>query len=175
MQPQAKARVLRFGMFEIDLDAQLLLRDGRIVRLQPQPFKLLCLLAENSGKVVSREEIRAALWSGGTFVDFDQGVNFAIRQIRDGLGEDAEHPVYIQTVPRRGYRFVAPVTTVTGDELPPMESPSQHLSKAMWANILELQLAEKRRNARDAFLKRALIVAAVAAVVLAIVALILRS
>ena len=160
-------------MFELDLDAQLLLRDGRLVRLQPQPFKLLCLLAENSGKVVSREEIRLALWSGDTFVDFDQGVNFAVRQIRDGLGEDAEHPVYIQTVPRRGYRFLAPVTTVTGDELPPFESASQHLSKAMWANILELQLAERRRTARTLLLKRALIAVGGVAVVLAVVVLIL--
>ena len=129
MQPNAKARILRFGMFELDLEAQQLSREGRIVRLQPQPFKLLCLLAENPGKVVSREDIRSALWSGDTFVDFDQGVNFAIRQIRDGLGENAEHPVYIQTVPRRGYRFMAPVTEVTDDDdLPPVESPSIHLS-----------------------------------------------
>src|SRR5687767_12282537 len=127
MQPNAKARILRFGMFELDLEAQQLSREGRIVRLQPQPFKLLCLLAENPGKVVSREDIRSALWSGDTFVDFDQGVNFAIRQIRDGLGENAEHPVYIQTVPRRGYRFMAPVTEVTDDDdLEPVESPSIH-------------------------------------------------
>jgi DNA-binding winged helix-turn-helix (wHTH) protein len=172
MQPQAKVRILRFGVFELDLDAQMLLREGRIVRLQPQPFKLLCLLAENSGKVISREEIRAALWSGDTFVDFDQGVNFAIRQIRDGLGEDADHPVYIQTVPRRGYRFVAPVTPVTGDELT-FESASQHLSKAMWANIVELQLAERKRGKRHTTLKRALLVTAAVAVVLAVVVLVL--
>jgi DNA-binding winged helix-turn-helix (wHTH) protein len=173
MQPQTKVRILRFGVFELDLDAQLLLREGRIVRLQPQPFKLLCLLAESSGKVVSREEIRSALWSGDTFVDFDQGVNFAIRQIRDSLGEEAEHPVYIQTVPRRGYRFLAPVTAVTGDEVPSFESASQHLSKAMWANILELQLAERKRTARQAVLKRALIVTAAVAVGLAVVVVIL--
>jgi DNA-binding winged helix-turn-helix (wHTH) protein len=171
MQAQTKAKILRFGMFELDLEAQQLAREGRIVRLQPQPFKLLCLLVEQPGKVVSREEIRAALWSGDTFVDFDQGVNYAIRQIRDGLGEDAEHPVYIQTVPRRGYRFVAPVTAVTGNELPAVESPSQHLSKLMWANISELRMAEVQQKAQFARLKRALIVAIVVAAVSLVVLL----
>jgi DNA-binding winged helix-turn-helix (wHTH) protein len=168
MGPVTKTKVLRFGMFELDIDAQQLQRDGRVVRLQPQPFRLLCLLATRAGKVVTRDEIKTALWSGDTFVDFDQGVNFAIRQIRDGLGEDAEHPVYIQTVPRRGYKFVAPVTEVSDNELPPGQSPTQMLAKAMWANISELQMNEQRR---EAFWKKFRLVALVAGLALALLAL----
>jgi DNA-binding winged helix-turn-helix (wHTH) protein len=149
---------MRFGRFELDLEAQELRRDGRIVRLQPQPFKLLCLLAAQPGRVVTREEIRAALWSGDTYVDFDQGVNYAIRQVRDSLGEEADHPVYIQTVPRRGYRFVAPVTTVAGDEPPLLDSPTQELAKLMWANISELRVAEQRRQRRQKQIVRGLLI-----------------
>ena len=168
MPPNLKTTLLRFGAFELDLEAQQLLRAGRTVRLQPQPFKLLCLLATNAARVVSREEIRSALWTGNTFVDFDQGVNFAISQIRDALGEDGDRPVYIQTVPRRGYRFVAPVTPVTTDGTPPINTPSQELSKLMWANISELRMAEWRREMQaQRFKQTALVV--VAAVVLLVV------
>jgi DNA-binding winged helix-turn-helix (wHTH) protein len=160
-------------MFELDLDAQQLSRAGRIVKLQPQPFKLLCLLASRAGEVVSREEIRSALWADDTFVDVDQGVNYAIRQIRDGLGEDAENPVYIQTIPRRGYRFIAPVADITGNELPPIETPSLHLSKLMWANIFELRQAERHREARWRRLKRAGGIGAAVAIAVAAVWLLL--
>jgi DNA-binding winged helix-turn-helix (wHTH) protein len=99
------ANLLRFGAFELDIEAERLLRKGRSVRLQPQPFRLLCLLAGQAGRVVTREEIRAALWTSDTFVDFEQGVNFAIKQVREAIGEDADHPIYIQTIPKRGYKF----------------------------------------------------------------------
>ena len=172
-QAPAKAKILRFGMFELDIDAQQLQRDGRVVKLQPQPFRLLCLLATRAGNVVTRDEIRSALWGGDTFVDFDQGVNYAIRQIRDGLGEDADHPVYIQTIPRRGYKFVAPVTEVDDDELPPGSSQTLALAKAMWANISDLQLAEQRREARWKTIKTSMLVAGVALTVLAVVAIVI--
>ena len=170
MPPDRKATILRFGPFELDLEAQRLLRAGRTVRLQPQPFKLLCLLATSAGKVVTRDEIRAALWTGDTFVDFDQGVNFAIKQIRDALGEDAERPVYVETVPRRGYRFLVPVSGLEEDAPPTLNSPTQDLSKLMWANILELRLAERQREARNKRLKRWAVIGggiAVAALLLA--------
>ena len=112
-------RIVRFGAFELDMEAERLLKNGRTVRLQPQPFKLLTLLIGLRGQLVTREQIRAALWAGDTFVDVDQGVNFAIKQVREALGEDADHPLYIQTVPRRGYRFVAPVDSTPEEELPP--------------------------------------------------------
>src|SRR5678816_3693954 len=101
--------IYRFGQFELDLSAGELRRHGSRLRLQPQPFKLLALLARRAGVLVSREEIRAELWPDGTFVDFDQSVNFAIKQIREVLGDSAERPLYIETVPRRGYRFIAPL------------------------------------------------------------------
>jgi DNA-binding winged helix-turn-helix (wHTH) protein len=77
------------------------------VRLQPQPAKLLVLLATRKGEVVTRGEIQRALWGEDTFVDFEHGINFCVKQIRDALGDDAEKPRYIETVPRVGYRFVA--------------------------------------------------------------------
>ena len=167
MQPATKATILRFGIFELDLEAQQLLKAGRTVRLQPQPFKLLSLLAMQAGKVVTRDEIRTALWSGDTFVDFDQGVNFAIRQVRDALGEDADSPVYIQTIPRRGYKFVAPVTTVAAETTASLDSPTQQLHKLMWANISELRMADERRKQQ----RRQMIRAGAAAGVIALLAL----
>jgi DNA-binding winged helix-turn-helix (wHTH) protein len=144
------ANILRFGTFELDIDAERLLRNARSVRLQPQPFRLLCLLAGQAGRVVTREEIRAALWTSDTFVDFEQGVNFAIKQVREALGEDADHPIYIQTIPKRGYKFVAPVEVVG---IQPVQAPPQArtdgtLSKLLWSHIAELRIAEERRKKR---------------------------
>ena len=139
-----------FGEFELDVSAGELRRKNRRVKLQPQPFKLLLLLVRKRGTLVSREEIRGELWPDGTFVDFDQAVNFSIRQIRDALGDDAERPLYIETVPRRGHRFIAPVT-VPGQAPPrpslfPMSATGIRLEKALWTNIAELRMAESRRR-----------------------------
>ena len=101
MDRRAGATVRRFGSFELDMDAERLLKNGRTIRIQPQPFRLLCLLTNRPGGLVTREEIQAALWAGDTFVDFDQGVNFAIKQVRDALGDRAEDSLYVQTVPKR--------------------------------------------------------------------------
>jgi DNA-binding winged helix-turn-helix (wHTH) protein len=144
---RAETSVRRFGSFELDLDSERLLKNGRTIRIQPQPFRLLCLLTNRPGALITREEIQAALWAGDTFVDFDQGVNFAIKQVREALGDRAEDSLYVQTVPKRGYRFLAPVEA--GPE--PVEpivagSVDPYLQKALWANIVELRLAEKRRN-----------------------------
>jgi DNA-binding winged helix-turn-helix (wHTH) protein len=140
------AAVRRFGAFELDLDAERLLKDGRTVRLQPKPFKLLCLLTSQPGVLVTREEIQAALWPTDTFVDFEQGVNFAVKQVREALGDRAEHPLYVQTVPRRGYRFLAPVENPASPGAQPRLASDPDLEKAMWANIAELRLAEARRR-----------------------------
>ena len=91
--PGTPARLVRFGAFELDITAERLLKNGRTVRLQPQPFKLLTLPLGFRGQLVTREQIRTALWSGDTFVDVEQGVNFAIKQVREALGEDADHPL----------------------------------------------------------------------------------
>ena len=109
MSATQKTTVMYFGAFELDLEAGKLLKNGRIVRLRPQPFRLLSLLVAQPGRLVTREEIQSALWKDDTFVDFEQGVNFAVKQVREALGDRAESSVYIQTVPKRGYRFVAPV------------------------------------------------------------------
>jgi DNA-binding winged helix-turn-helix (wHTH) protein len=139
----------RFGEFELDVDAGELRRNNRRLKLQPQPFKLLLLLVRRSGSLVSREEIRRELWPEGTFVDFDQAVNFSIKQIRDILGDSAERPLYLETVPRRGHRFIAPLSPGRGDPPPATVFPSAtgiRLEKALWANIAELRLAEARRR-----------------------------
>jgi DNA-binding winged helix-turn-helix (wHTH) protein/tetratricopeptide (TPR) repeat protein len=107
--PISQHVVLRFGAVDLDLTSGELRKEGEIVKLPPQPFKVLALLARRSGEVVSRDDIRRQIWSGDTFVDFDQGLNFCIRQIREALGDDAEAPQYIETLPRRGYRFLMPV------------------------------------------------------------------
>jgi eukaryotic-like serine/threonine-protein kinase len=101
--------VLRFGAFELDARSGELRKHADLVKLSPQPIKLLSLLAQHSGEVVSRDDIRRQLWPDGTFVDFDQGLNFCIRQIREALGDDASSPQYVETLPRRGYRFLVPV------------------------------------------------------------------
>jgi TolB-like protein/DNA-binding winged helix-turn-helix (wHTH) protein/tetratricopeptide (TPR) repeat protein len=106
-------RRLRFGRFEADLEAGLLSREGVPVKLQPQPFKVLALLARRSGQVVSRDEIRREVWGEDTFVNFDQGLAYCLNQIRQALGEQAGAHQYVQTLPRRGYRFIAPVSAVS--------------------------------------------------------------
>jgi len=147
MSDTDRATVMRFGVFELDTESEQLLKNGLAVKLKPQPFKLLKLLVNEAGRVVTREEIRAALWSGDTFVDFDQGVNFAIKQVREALDDDSERSLYIQTVPKRGYRFVAPVEIVTpGENLFSVVPTDPRLHKALWANIAELRLSEQRRR-----------------------------
>jgi len=98
-----------FGPFELDAAAGELRKGGILVKLQPQPLRVLLLLAERAGTVVTREEIQRCLWSESTFVDFEHGINFSINQIRGALADDAEKPRYIETLPRRGYRFIATV------------------------------------------------------------------
>jgi TolB-like protein/DNA-binding winged helix-turn-helix (wHTH) protein/Tfp pilus assembly protein PilF len=98
-----------FGPFELDAAAGELRKDGILIKLQPQPLRVLLLLAERAGTLVTREEIQRCLWSESTFVDFEHGINFSINQIRGALADDAEKPRYIETLPRRGYRFIATV------------------------------------------------------------------
>src|SRR5689334_8785331 len=146
MEPRLRHSVVRrFGSFELDLDAGQLLKNHRVVRIQPRPYKLLCVLTNSPGALVTREEIHAALWPGDTFVDFDQGVNFAVKQVRDALGDRADDSLYVQTVPKRGYRFIAPLDAGGEDAVPaPIVTGDAELQKALWANIVELRLAEAR-------------------------------
>jgi DNA-binding winged helix-turn-helix (wHTH) protein/tetratricopeptide (TPR) repeat protein len=126
----------RFGVFELDAGSLELRKHGRLVPIRPQPLKLLALLLAQPGELVSREDIQHALWDGNTFVDFEQGVNHAIRELRAGLGDVAESPRFIQTLPRRGYRFIAPVESTPSGEGPPLSgelaSPPQQPTRWPW-------------------------------------------
>jgi len=116
--------VLRFGVFEADLRAGELKRNGAKVKLSDQAFRVLAVLLANPDQVVTREELRRQVWPEGTFVDFDHGMNLAIAKIRAVLGDDADNPRFIATIPRRGYKFVAPVSVIAGISLPFAESAS---------------------------------------------------
>src|ERR1700733_14962301 len=100
---------LRFGVFEVDLRAGELRKHGLRVRLQEQPFQVLAMLVEHPGEVVTREELQKKLWPSDIFVDFDHGLNKAITKVRDALGDSAESPHFVETVGRRGYRFLLEV------------------------------------------------------------------
>ena len=109
LAPNVKLPRYRFGNFELDTNSGELRRNGVKLRLQEQPFVVLRTLLESAGSVVAREDLRAALWPADTFVDFDTSLNTAIKRLREALGDSADVPVFIETIPRRGYRFLAPV------------------------------------------------------------------
>jgi DNA-binding winged helix-turn-helix (wHTH) protein/Tfp pilus assembly protein PilF len=109
MEATARTRKTRFGAFEVDLRSGELYKHGIRLKFQDQPFQVLAILLDHPGDVVSREELRQRLWAADTFVDFDTGLNSAIKKLRDALGDSAEEPRYIETLPRRGYRFIAHV------------------------------------------------------------------
>jgi DNA-binding winged helix-turn-helix (wHTH) protein len=105
--PGIQPGTIRFGDFALDRTNRELRKRGFLVKLQPQQFAVLLLLIERAGQIVSREEIHQHIWGNDTFVDFERGINFSINQIRAALGDDADKPRYIETIPRRGYRFIA--------------------------------------------------------------------
>jgi DNA-binding winged helix-turn-helix (wHTH) protein len=118
---------LRFGDYEVDSHAGKLSRDGLPVKIQPQPFRVLTILLEQPGEIVSREQLRERVWGDATFVEFDQRLNYCIRQVRLALRDGASEPVYIETLPKQGYRFIAPVSgsmpAQPAPETPPISSP----------------------------------------------------
>lgn len=107
--PARSIREIRFDAFEVDLRAQELYKGGRKVKLQIQPFQVLALLLERPGEVVTRDELQQRLWPADTFVDFDHSVNTAVKKLRQALGDDIKKPRYIETLPKRGYRFLGTV------------------------------------------------------------------
>jgi tetratricopeptide (TPR) repeat protein/DNA-binding winged helix-turn-helix (wHTH) protein len=135
--------LLRFGVFELNLVSEELRKFGTPIKIAPQPFKVLALLASQAGQVVTREQIQLQLWGEETYVDFEQGLNHCIKQIRDALNDSPDTPRYIETLPRRGYRFVAPVevqvlpwdkqdlnVTLVNTKRPPPDSGAQEVSNA---------------------------------------------
>ena len=107
--PAAPARQARFGLYEADFASGELRKNGNKLRLQEQPFQVLAVLLDRAGQVVTRDELQQKLWPADTFVDFDHSLNTAINKLRDVLGDTAANPRFIETLPRRGYRFIAPV------------------------------------------------------------------
>ena len=104
--------IYRFGVFEVLPRVGELQKSGVRAKLQEQPFQLLVFLLENAGEIVSRESVRQRLWQGNTFVDFDASLSVAVGKLREALGDSADNPRFIETVPRRGYRFIAPVKAI---------------------------------------------------------------
>lgn len=124
---QSAAERVRFDVFELDLRAGELLKEGRKIRLQEQPFRVLLSLLQRAGEVVTRDELRQELWPADTFVDFDHGLNSAVARLREALRDSAERPRFIETVAKRGYRFIAPVETKS--ESPELASVVEHNSR----------------------------------------------
>jgi Tol biopolymer transport system component/DNA-binding winged helix-turn-helix (wHTH) protein len=122
-QPALSPAVIRFEAFEVSLQAAELRKRGRRVKLQEQPFRVLAMLLERPGEMVTREEMRQKLWPADTFVDFDHGLNSAVARLREALNDSAENPRFIETVPRRGYRFIAHA------DLPALADPSPEVAK----------------------------------------------
>ena len=120
-QNHRSPRNVRFGVFEADLEAGELRKHGLRLKLSEQPFQILAMLVARPGEIVSREVLRERLWPSDTFVDFDHGLNNAVMRLREVLGDSSDHPRFIETLPRRGYRFIAPVELK--GSLP--ESPAQ--------------------------------------------------
>ena len=121
-------RIFRFGAFELSEREGELRKNGVRIKLQEHPLRVLLELASNSGRLVTREELQQKLWPADTFVDFDVGVNTAIRKLRQALGDEAENPRFIETMAKRGYRFVVPVSEVAAapqsvSKDPPAEAP----------------------------------------------------
>ena len=108
---------IRFGVYELDRDAMELRKHGVPIRLQEQPFRVLSILLERPGVVITREQLQEQIW-GNTFVDFDQSLNKAINRVREALNDNAGTPQYVETIPRRGYRFIAPVEAAPQTEEP---------------------------------------------------------
>jgi DNA-binding winged helix-turn-helix (wHTH) protein/TolB-like protein len=127
-----KSGIYRFGVFEFDAETLELRRQAAIVHFQSQPARVLACLIQNSDRTVTREELRAAIWGNETFVDFERGLNFCISQIRAALGDDSARPIYIQTLPKRGYQFIAPMEFIAR-EIVPRENPAE-IPKAPVAN-----------------------------------------
>jgi DNA-binding winged helix-turn-helix (wHTH) protein/TolB-like protein len=128
---------LRFADFEADPRAGELWRDGERVRIQDLPFRLLSALLERPGDLVTRAELVQRLWGGGTFVDFDAGLNTAVAKLREALGDSAESPRLIETVPKRGYRLLVPVTPA-GEAAP--VAPSTGPAESRWRPLLNRRI-----------------------------------
>lgn len=132
------ANLVRFGVFEVDLQAGELRKSGVKIKLQEQPFQILALLLEHPGQVVTREELRQRLWPADTFVEFDHSLNTSIKKLRQALGDDSDNPRFVETLPRRGYRLIVPVvggdhsSEKPADEVLPAPAVAHKTRRALW-------------------------------------------
>ncbi len=149
--PHQADRIFRFGPFELSERDGELRKNGVRIKLQEQPFRVLVELVANAGRVVSREELQQKLWSADTFVDFDVGLNTAIRKLRQALNDDADHPHYIETLAKRGYRFIAPVADVVRAAPRPTsrDSPARCFGLDVRATVRVLRHPKKFSARRD--------------------------
>jgi DNA-binding winged helix-turn-helix (wHTH) protein/tetratricopeptide (TPR) repeat protein len=173
------AEIYRFGAFEVLPRAGELQRSGVRVKLQEQPFQLLVFLLENAGEIVSRESVRQRLWQSNTFVDFDASLSVAVGKLREALGDSADNPRFIETVPRRGYRFIAPVKVVektpsqavalppVATQQPPLEQPSVQQSSSQ-SNASMVAEAPRPVVASVGILRRVLVFAILAMLLLVV-------
>src|SRR5262250_765961 len=109
-------RLIRFGVFELDLRSGELQKQGHKIRLEGQPVQILICLLEKPGELVTREELHRKLWPADTFVNFEHGLNTAVKRLRRALNDSADNPRFIETLPRRGYRFIAPIGALSASE-----------------------------------------------------------
>ena len=144
-------RIIRFSTFEVNLHTGELRQRGQKVKLQEQPLQVLSALLERPGEMVTREELRSRLWSADTFVDFDHSLNAAIKRLRDALGESAETPIFIETLARRGYRFIAPVvqdaTLQSEASQPAPPTPSSSVPAVTPPPMAAVKIAETQTTA----------------------------
>ena len=149
MGRNGKGNKVQFGIYEADLETHYLTKSGFRIRLQDQPFQVLALLLERAGEVVTRQEIREKIWAEDTFVAFDEGLNTAIKKVRAALSDSAENPRFVETVPKVGYRFIAPVTAVTpevGDPKAQVVGPAAEAELPVGAGASEPYVIEDRTD-----------------------------
>src|SRR3954471_6162592 len=159
-------RILRFGSFEANVQAGELRRRGLKVRLQDQPFQILAMLLGRPGELVTRQEIHQKLWPADTFVDYDHGLNNAVNRLREALGDIAETPRFIETLPRRGYRFIGAVNAAVAPGQNEIAAPVETVvegSKPVVPESKNPPVATRRRNFLLALSLAVLIVAAIVA------------
>src|SRR5436190_5867421 len=168
----ASANIFRFGLFQADAASGTLTRNGLRIKLQDQPFRVLLVLLERPAEIVTREELRQKLWAEGTFVDFDGSLNVILKKLRAALDDDSDNPRFIETVPRRGYRFIAPVSNDRRPEpvvkVKPNDAPEDAVSSA--PAILPPRPEALARPAVRNVSPRSLLIYAVLAVAVVIVA-----
>jgi DNA-binding winged helix-turn-helix (wHTH) protein len=161
---------LTFGLFEADLKAGELWKSGRRVKLQSQPFKVLTVLLQSAGEVVTREELQRRVWGPDVVVDFEHSLSSAIKKVREALSDDAENPRFVETLSKRGYRFIAPVSAVA--EVQSLREPAKPDPIVLAATIVPLEAASNRRTFGSPLLpiatRRVLLLAAVAIVAFAL-------